>query len=195
MLEQALAINPKHERALWYAGYAAYSEDDYQTAVTYWQRLLSLVPADRNDVRDSLEKFVNDAREKAGIEPIAAELTALNRVIHVQVTVAQEKLKNYQAKDTVFIYARAKNGPKMPLSLVRVALSALPIQVQLTEATSMLPNMNLSSFDQVEVLALISPSGQAISQVGDLISAPASVDFNQRSEHKLDLIINRRIDQ
>ena len=195
LLEQALAINPKHERALWYAGYAAYSEDDYQTAVTYWQRLLSLVPADRNDVRDSLEKFVNDAREKAGIEPIAAELTALNRVIHVQVTVAQEQLKNYQAKDTVFIYARAKNGPKMPLSLVRVALSALPIQVQLTEATSMLPNMNLSSFDQVEVLARISPSGQAISQVGDLISAPASVDFNQRSEHKLDLIINRRIDQ
>ncbi len=194
LLEQALAVNPKHERALWYAGYAAYSEDDYQAAVAYWQTLLSLVPADRNDVRDSLNKFVADAREKAGLEAAPAEQAALARVLYVQVTVAQELAKNYQDSDTVFIYARAKNGPKMPLSLVRVPLSALPIKVELTEATSMLPNMNLRSFEQVEVLARISPSGQAISQAGDLISAAVSVDFSQDSEHELEVSIQRVIE-
>jgi len=194
LLEQALAVNPKHERALWYAGYAAYSEDDYQAAVAYWQTLLSLVPADRNDVRDSLNKFVADAREKAGLEAAPAEQAALDRVLYVQVTVAQELAKNYQDSDTVFIYARAKNGPKMPLSLVRVPLSALPIKVELTEATSMLPNMNLRSFEQVEVLARISPSGQAISQAGDLISAVVSVDFSQDSEHELEVSIQRVVE-
>ena len=194
LLEQALAVNPKHERALWYAGYAAYSEDDYQAAVAYWQTLLSLVPADRNDVRDSLNKFVADAREKAGLEAAPAEQAALARVLYVQVTVAQELAKNYQDSDTVFIYARAKNGPKMPLSLVRVPLSALPIKVELTEATSMLPNMNLRSFEQVEVLARISPSGQAISQAGDLISAAVSVDFSQDSEHELEVSIQRVVE-
>jgi len=194
LLEQALAVNPKHERALWYAGYAAYSEDDYQAAVAYWQTLLSLVPADRNDVRDSLNKFVADAREKAGLEAAPAEQAALDRVLYVQVTVAQELAKNYQDSDTVFIYARAKNGPKMPLSLVRVPLSALPIKVELTEATSMLPNMNLRSFEQVEVLARISPSGQAISQAGDLISAAVSVDFSQDSEHELEVSIQRVVE-
>jgi len=194
LLEQALAVNPKHERALWYAGYAAYSEDDYQAAVAYWQTLLSLVPADRNDVRDSLNKFVADAREKAGLEAAPAEQAALARVLYVQVTVAQELAKNYQDSDTVFIYARAKNGPKMPLSLVRVPLSALPIKVELTEATSMLPNMNLRSFEQVEVLARISPSGQAISQAGDLISAVVSVDFSQDSEHELEVSIQRVVE-
>ena len=194
LLEQALAVNPKHERALWYAGYAAYSEDDYQAAVAYWQTLLSLVPADRNDVRDSLNKFVADAREKAGLEAAPAEQAALARVLYVQVTVAQELAKNYQDSDTVFIYARAKTGPKMPLSLVRVPLSALPIKVELTEATSMLPNMNLRSFEQVEVLARISPSGQAISQAGDLISAAVSVDFSQDSEHELEVSIQRVVE-
>ena len=194
LLEQALAVNPKHERALWYAGYAAYSEDDYQAAVAYWQTLLSLVPADRNDVRDSLNKFVADAREKAGLEAAPAEQAALARVLYVQVTVAQELAKNYQDSDTVFIYARAKNGPKMPLSLVRVPLSALPIKVELTEATSMLPNMNLRSFEQVEVLARISPSGQAISQAGDLISAAVNVDFSQDSEHELEVSIQRVVE-
>jgi cytochrome c-type biogenesis protein CcmH len=194
LLEQALAVNPKHERALWYAGYAAYSEDDYQAAVAYWQTLLSLVPADRNDVRDSLNKFVADAREKAGLEAAPAEQAALARVLYVQVTAAQELAKNYQDSDTVFIYARAKNGPKMPLSLVRVPLSALPIKVELTEATSMLPNMNLRSFEQVEVLARISPSGQAISQAGDLISAAVSVDFSQDSEHELEVSIQRVVE-
>lgn len=194
LLEQALAVNPKHERALWYAGYAAYSEDDYQAAVAYWQTLLSLVPADRNDVRDSLNKFVADAREKAGLEATPVEQAAVARVLYVQVTVAQELAKNYQDSDTVFIYARAKNGPKMPLSLVRVPLSALPIKVELTEATSMLPNMNLRSFEQVEVLARISPSGQAISQAGDLISAAISIDFSQDSEHELEVSIQRVVE-
>ena len=74
------------------------------------------------------------------------EQVVLPRILDVQVSVAQGLAKNYQASDTVFIYARAKNGPKMQLSLVRVPLSALPIKVELTEATSMLPNMNLRSF-------------------------------------------------
>jgi cytochrome c-type biogenesis protein CcmH len=194
LLEQALAVNPRHERALWYAGYAAYSVDDYQTAVVHWQTLLSLVPADRNDVRDSLNKFVDDAREKAGLEVAPKEQVVLPRILDVQVSVAQGLAKNYQASDTVFIYARAKNGPKMPLSLVRVPLSALPIKVELTEATSMLPNMNLRSFEQIEVLARISPSGQAISQAGDLISAAVSVDFSQHSQHELEVLIQRVVE-
>ena len=194
LLEQALAVNPKHERALWYAGYAAYSKDDYQAAVAHWQILLSLVPADRSDVRDSLNKFVADAREKAGLEAVPEEPVALPRVLNVQVTVTQELAESYQASDTVFIYARAKNGPKMPLSLVRVSLSALPIRVELTEASSMLPNMNLRSFEQVEVLARISPSGQAISQAGDLISAAISVDFSQHAEHELEVSIQHLVE-
>ncbi|MDG1250058.1 MAG: c-type cytochrome biogenesis protein CcmI [Gammaproteobacteria bacterium] len=194
LLEQALAVNPRHERALWYAGYAAYSVDDYQTAVVHWQTLLSLVPADRNDVRDSLNKFVDDAREKAGLEVAPKEQAVLPRILDVQVSVTQGLAKNYQASDTVFIYARAKNGPKMPLSLVRVPLSALPIKVELTEATSMLPNMNLRSFEQIEVLARISPSGQAISQAGDLISAAVSVDFSQHSQHELEVLIQRVVE-
>lgn len=194
LLAQALAVNPKHERALWYAGYAAYSVDDYQAAVDYWQILLSLVPADRNDVRESLNKFVADAREKAGLTTEPEVQESLPRILHVQVTVAAELAKNYQASDTVFIYARAKNGPKMPLSLVRVPLSALPIQVDLTEASSMLPSMTLRSFEQVEVLARISPSGQAISQAGDLISAASTVNFDQQAEHEVILSIQQLVE-
>ena len=58
----------------------------------------------------------------------------------------------------------------------------------------MLPSMTLRSFEQVEVLARISPSGQAISQAGDLISAASTVNFDQQAEHEVILSIQQLVE-
>ena len=73
-----------------------------------------------------------------------------------------------ESNDTLFIYARAVEGPKMPLSLARLTVANLPVTVNLTKEMAMMPSMNIDTFDKVEVLARISKSGQAISQPGDL---------------------------
>ena len=70
--------------------------------------------------------------------------------------------------DTLFIYARAKTGPKMPLAIHRLKVSDIPATFILNDDMAMMPNMKISSFPEVIVEARISKSGQAVPTSGDL---------------------------
>ena len=70
--------------------------------------------------------------------------------------------------DTVFIFARALQGPKMPLAAMRSRVVDLPVTVTLHDGQAMVPNMNLSAFEEVVVGARVSLSGQPVPQSGDL---------------------------
>src|SRR5205823_4498675 len=71
--------------------------------------------------------------------------------------------------DTVFVYAYAVNGPRMPLAVQRFRVSQLPITVRLYDSMAMAPDLRLSDFDKVTVEARISQSGTAQTTAGDLI--------------------------
>ena len=195
LLNKALSINPKHERGLWYAGYSDYTNSRFKEASEHWGELLKLVPADRPDVKDSLVKFLNDARSQAGL-PALAESEVVSddadskRSINVSVQLSEKVNELAESGDTLFVYARAVSGPKMPLSLARFNVSSLPVTVKLTKEMAMLPSMDIDTFEQVEVLARISKSGQAISQPGDLISTGVVVDFSQSNSAEVQLEIN-----
>jgi len=197
LLRKALSINPRNERALWYSGYAAYASADYSGAVEHWQSLLQLVPAERPEVKESLVRFLDDAREKAGMAPqdsvsTVAESNELDQARAIQVSVQLNEKVNELANsaDTLFIYARPAQGPKMPLSLARMTVSNLPARITLSKDMAMMPNMTIETFDKVEVLARISKSGQATTQKGDLISQGVIVDFSQASTATVSLDID-----
>ena len=69
--------------------------------------------------------------------------------------------------DTVFIFAKAAHGPKMPLAILRKQVKDLPVSFDLTDAMAMSPQSKLSGFSEVIVGARISKSGQAMPQPGD----------------------------
>ena len=196
LLNKALSINPKDERGLWYSGYAYYTNSDFPKAVEYWTTLLSLVPGDRKDVRSSLLKFLSDARSRAGMEEleepeqIAQKDSGNTRSINVSVSLNEKVNQKAESGDTLFIYARAVDGPKMPLSLARLTVSNLPAKVTLKKEMAMMPNMNIYTFEKVEVLARVSKSGQAITQKGDLISRPIVVDFSKSNTADITLDID-----
>lgn len=176
---RAVQIDPYHDRALWYAGYAAYHLHDYQSSVEYWERLLRQVPDDQPQAREALQIYLDDARQKAhlGIETAGqetGEVAASDKKpdgaasIDVLVSLSAALGGDVADSDTLFVYARALQGPPMPLALVRMNAAALPVRVTLDDTVAMIPEMALSSMEQVEVIARISRSGQARMQAGDL---------------------------
>jgi cytochrome c-type biogenesis protein CcmH len=77
--------------------------------------------------------------------------------------------------DTVFIFARAADGPPMPLAVVRKRARDLPAAFSLDDSMAMTPQMKLSSFERIVVGARVSRSGNATPQPGDLQGASAPV--------------------
>lgn len=96
------------------------------------------------------------------------------------VSISDTISSNVKSSDTLFIYARAETGPKMPLAILRLKASDLPTSFTLTDEMAMTPAMKLSSFPNVVIEARISKSGQAVPSSGDLqgLSAPVKVGDN-----------------
>lgn len=70
--------------------------------------------------------------------------------------------------DTLFVLARAAQGPKMPLAILRKQVKDLPLSFSLDDSMAMSPEMKMSNFDQVVVVVRVSKSGNAMPQPGDL---------------------------
>ncbi len=84
------------------------------------------------------------------------------------VSLAPALAKKADPGASVFIYARAKQGPVMPLAIVRTTVSALPYAYQLDDSVSVMADLKLSQASEVVVVARISKTGDAKPQKGDL---------------------------
>jgi cytochrome c-type biogenesis protein CcmH len=92
------------------------------------------------------------------------------------VTLAPTLRDKVRSSDTLFVFARAVNGPKMPLAVLRIpAPTSWPYKFTLTDQMSMAPGVNLSSFAEVTIEARISRGGNAQLQPGDLMGSSAAV--------------------
>ena len=63
----------------------------------------------------------------------------------------------------------------MPVAVERHTLADLPLDITLDDGDSPMPTQKLSAMRDIEVLARISASGDAIPKAGDLESTPARV--------------------
>lgn len=111
----------------------------------------------------------------AGSDP--ARSSAANPGLTVHVSLAPSLARDITPGAILFVYARAVNGPPMPLAIKRLEASDLPATVTLADADGVMPTMRLSSARQVVVAARVSASGNAMPQSGDLEGESAPIDL------------------
>jgi len=188
LLTRALAAQPDNVKALWLAGHWKNQEGDYAAAIEYWQQAAALLPADGEDAA-VINQQIARAREQLGLPPLAAaqpaaaaatapaatSAPAAATAIQVSVSLDPQLAAQVKPDDTVFVFARAAQGPRMPLAIVRKQVRDLPLSVSLDDSLAMSPAMVLSKFTEVSVGARISSSGNAMPQSGDLQGSKSPV--------------------
>lgn len=186
LAKRALSIDPSHKKALALAGTAALDAGDFDNALRYWQALGKQLPADSEDagqvraiVADVMLKSAAAGQVLGALPPSSAAQTPAPRPaaksVSGSVSVAPEIASRIGKGDTLFIFARAENGPRMPLAILRGPAQPLPTAFTLDDTQAMAPNMKLSSADAVRIEARVSRSGNAAPQPGDLVGTSAVV--------------------
>lgn len=159
LTDEALKADPQEATSLGLLGIAAYEREAYDEAVKYWQRLVAILPPE-DPSRQAIEGGIERARQLAG-EDASQQASASQVQLHVQVSLGEAAKGQVKPDDTVFIFARAISGPPMPLAVKRVTVAQLPLKVSLSDADAMMPELKLSRFDQVQLVARISRDGDA----------------------------------
>jgi cytochrome c-type biogenesis protein CcmH len=178
LINKALRVDPQNEKALWLAGTAAYERKDYRQALGYWQRLYSMQQPGSEGAR-AMERNIAEIKSLLG-EPVTmgmapppppggdSSAAATAGSISGELKLAANLQGQVRPSDSVFVFAQAISGPRMPLAVFRTTAAELPLSFTLDDTMSMTPQMRLSSFPEVSVTARISRSGSATAQSGDL---------------------------
>ncbi len=202
LVMRALEIDPRNLKALALAGSAAFERKDFSTALKFWGQAKSLAEPG-SAFASGLDGSIQQAQAAGGQAPGAAPAVAMAPAPAVQAgpKPAVPQAAPDQAKaatgsgkvsgvvqlagplaakaapgDTLFVFARAAQGPRMPLAILKMRVSDLPLTFTLDDSSAMSPEMTLSKFPMVVVGARVSRSGDAMPRTGDLVGQVGPVE-------------------
>jgi cytochrome c-type biogenesis protein CcmH len=216
MVKQALKIDPAHQKALALAGTAAMAEGDYATSLAHWQALGKLAPPGSED-QQKVAAIIEEVRGRAAAAgaalppgravaqapqtpstspspkvppPAPATPAAGASTVSGTVSVAPALAPQVAITDTLFIFARAEGGPRVPLAVLRGGARELPKDFVLDDSMAMAPGMKLSTSGPVRIEARVSKTGNATPQPGDLVGASGVVKPGARD---VKIVIDRAL--
>ena len=189
LLQRAVQLHPDNQRGLWLLGISDFQQGDYRTAAATWRLLQPQLEPGSNVAKSVAEQIaVADARAGGAPAPAASSTTAATAPgasLQVEVTLSPQLEDKLASGDVLYVYARAPDGPPMPLAVARIAPAALPATVMLSDAMAMTPALKLSSVSQVFVGARISHGGEPIAQSGDLEGDAGVVAVDRKQPVKI----------
>jgi len=187
-IHQALALDPDHVKSLWLAATAALEVDNKATAKKYWLRLLRILPQnsmDRKVIEANLAELegtnTSGSKDNENVSPSEAGIRGT-------VSLASNLTSQVDPSDTVFIFAQAEKGPKMPLAVMRKQAGELPISFTLDDSMAMRPDLKLSTFDKIIITAKVSKTGNALTD--SYLKATSGV-INARNPSIINLILQK----
>ncbi len=186
LVRRGLEISPQDPTGLWLAGLAAEQRQDYKGAHASWSQLMPLI---QNDPESSTEvrELIQLLEQR---DPQLSASVAVVRILNLSISLA-DNLRHFAAPgDSVFVYAKAMDGPPMPLAVKRLTVQDLPADVTLSDSDAMIQTMKLSSFARVIVGARVSISGNPVAQPGDLFVESGGID-SSNPPPKIELSIDQ----
>lgn len=187
-------------QALEMSGLVAYHNKDYANAVTFWQRAKSQLDANSASAQALDGAIMKAARaalasgeslsDAQSVEAIAEKKAEADRGFDLEVSLADSL--NVAPTDTVFVYARAWKGAKMPLAISRITVADLPKVVRLDTSMAMAPGMDLTTASELELIARISKSGSPVPQSGDWQGSLGPVTLGDAVQAK-SIVITERV--
>ena len=180
LINRALELDPNYGKGLALGGTVAFASGSYQLAIDRWTQLMKANIADEQLVQ-TLQSGIAEAkirlvqsRQEARVDEPTAEDSApqeFSTIVSCIVKISNELLSQVDSGDVVFIYAKATEGPPMPIAAMKVPVSQLPFTFAIDDSFSLMPTRKLSDFSEFLVGARISKSGNAIRASGDLESS------------------------
>jgi len=187
LIGKALRLEPNNMLALFLGGGDAFSSEQYAQAAALWERLLPQLEPGGEDAR-MVEANLAKARERGGIRPGVAKpaekivkggakdpAKVSAKSVSGRVELAPALKGKANPDDVVFIFARAVNGPRMPLAAQRARVADLPLDFMLDDSQAVMQGATISSVDSVRVEVRVSKSGTANPGKGDLTGKSAAV--------------------
>ncbi len=192
IIEAALKADPSNGKALWYSAVMAMRAGDTQSAKTNFEKLLEQNPP------PEIRKIVVEQLAGLGVQVPAAEgsgtpaasggmgagmggsstagdaAMASGRTLRIAVSLDPSLASKMKPGTPLFVAARQPGIPGPPLAAVRISSDELPATVVLSDANSMIEGRNLSSVDDVEVIARVAFGGTAVPAAGDLVGTITS---------------------
>ena len=204
IIEAALAADENNQKALWYSGLMAVRAEDPDTARKQWSRLLETNPPEeiRQILVAQLAELGVAVPQAAGAAPMGSAMgaapaagatagaatAAKGRTIRVAVSVDPTLAGKVTPGTTVFVSAREAGIPGPPIAAVRIATDQLPTTVVLSDANSMIEGRDLSSVDEVQLVARVAFGGTAVTASGDLVG---EATHRKGAPEDVNVVINR----
>ncbi len=204
IIDQAYQLAPQNPNVLWLKGNIHYQAGEFQQAVVVWEKVMTKLQPGSEEAT-TVAEYLKDARSRlpagtavpaapqataapAGATETSANSTTAAEAIRVTVTLDTALQNKVQGNETLFIFARAVNGPRVPLAVVRKTVRDLPITLVMDDSMAMAAQFALSKYPQVIVEARITKSGKPSASSGDLEGHVSPVKPGQTET--VNLIIN-----
>ena len=185
LITEALALDPQQIQGLWLAGIAAEERGEPIQALAFWRRLEPLV-IDQPELLSEVRVMIG--RASTELQKNQAEMTT---PLRIAVSITPDLLGSVTSEDTLFLYARAPDGPPMPVAARKLSALPLPRQITLDDRATVMTGGSLLSHRQLVVGVHISRSGNALKSSGDLLGMTNPFDPTQTQE--LAVVINQRV--
>lgn len=174
LLAAALKADPNNAKALYLSGFAALAANQPKQAAKHWNALLAQLPPESEDAI-AVRQRLAEIGQQANAAPKAAAAASVSGSVSGSVKLSAELKSKVQPGDTLFVFARAAQGPRIPLAILKLQAKDLPVNFTLDDSMAMSPQMKLSSVSEIVVGARISRGGDAVPRAGDLEGASQAV--------------------